>query len=72
MHIKINITALEPNFLLDMLWPKTSLRNQQTHLELLWILIYTFKIKNKHKLGNNISNRDKIRVYLSEMHFGIT
>jgi hypothetical protein len=35
MHIKINITKMEPNFLLHMLWPKTSLRNQQTHLELL-------------------------------------
>jgi hypothetical protein len=35
MHIKINITVLEPNFLLHMLWSKTSLENQQTHLELL-------------------------------------
>jgi hypothetical protein len=55
-----------------MLWPKTSLRNQQTHLDLLWILIYTFKIKNKHKLGNEISNRDKIRVNSPEVHFSIT
>jgi hypothetical protein len=29
-----------------MFWPKTSLKNQQTHLMLLWILIYTFMIKN--------------------------
>jgi hypothetical protein len=72
MHIKINITALEPNFLLDILWPKTSLGNQQTHLELVWILIYAFMIKNKHKLGNNISNRDKIRVNSPEVHFSIT
>jgi hypothetical protein len=28
--------------------------------------------KNKHKLGNNISNRDKIRVNSAEVHFGIT
>jgi hypothetical protein len=28
--------------------------------------------KNKHKLGNNISNRDKIRVTSPEVHFGIT
>jgi hypothetical protein len=35
MHIKINITVLEPNFLLLMLWSKTSLRNHQIHLELL-------------------------------------
>jgi hypothetical protein len=28
MHIKINITEMKPNFLLHMLWPKTSLRNQ--------------------------------------------
>jgi hypothetical protein len=59
MHIKINIAEMKPNFLLHMIWPKTSLRNQQTHLELLWILIYTFMSKNKHKLGNNISNRDE-------------
>jgi hypothetical protein len=72
MHIKINITEMEPNFLLHMLWPKTSLRNQQTHLDLLWILIYTLKIKNKHKLRNNISNRDKIRVNSPEVHFRIT
>jgi hypothetical protein len=52
---------MNPNFLLHMLWPKTSLKNQQTHLNLLWILIYKFMSKNKHKLGNTISNRDKIR-----------
>jgi hypothetical protein len=51
MHIKIIITEMKPNFLLHMLWSKTSLRNQQTHLELLGILIYTFISKNKHKLG---------------------
>jgi hypothetical protein len=28
--------------------------------------------KNKHKLGNNISNRDKIRVNSPEVHFSIT
>jgi hypothetical protein len=28
MHIKINITEMEPNFLLHMLWPKTIIRNQ--------------------------------------------
>jgi hypothetical protein len=53
---------MEPNFLLDILWTKTGLRNQQTLLELLWILTYIFMNKNKHKLGNNISNRDKFRV----------
>jgi hypothetical protein len=72
MHIKINIIELEPNFLLDTLWPKRSLGKQQTHLELLWTLIYTFMIKNKHKLGNNISNRDKIMVNSPEVHFSIT
>jgi hypothetical protein len=55
-----------------MLWSQKSLRNQQTRLELLWILIYTFKIKNKHKLENNISNRGKIRVNSPEVHFIIT
>jgi hypothetical protein len=63
---------MKSNFLLVILWTTTSLRNQQTHLELLWILIYTFMIKNKHKLGNNISNRDKIRVNSLEVHFSIT
>jgi hypothetical protein len=28
--------------------------------------------KNKNKLGNNISNRDKIRVNPPEVHFSIT
>jgi hypothetical protein len=71
MHIKINIAVLKPNLLVHMLCPKTSLRNQQTHLELLWIPIYTFKIKNKHKLGNNIYNRDKIMVNSPKVHFSI-
>jgi hypothetical protein len=35
MHIKINITEMKPNFLLDILWPKKNLRNQQIHLDLL-------------------------------------
>jgi hypothetical protein len=69
MHIKIIITELKPNFVLHMLWPKTSLRNQQIHLELLQILIYTFMNKNKHIFGNNISNRDKIRVNSPEVYF---
>jgi hypothetical protein len=71
MHIKINITEMKPNFLQDMLWSKTSLGNQQTHLYLLWILMYTFMNKNKHIFGNNISNRDKIRVNSQEVHFSI-
>jgi hypothetical protein len=28
--------------------------------------------KNKHKFGNNISNRDKIRLNSPEVHFRIT
>jgi hypothetical protein len=72
MHIKINITVLEPNSLLHILWHKTSLRKQHTHLELLWILIYSIMIKNKNKLGNNISNKDKIMVNSREVHFSIT
>jgi hypothetical protein len=60
---------MNPNFLLHMLWSKTSLKNQQTLLDL---LIYAFMTKNKHKLGNNISNRDKIMVNSPRMHFGIT
>jgi hypothetical protein len=62
---------MRPNFLLHMLWPKTSLKNQQIHLELLWILLYTFMSKNKHTFGNNISNRDKIRVNSLEVYFSI-
>jgi hypothetical protein len=49
MHIKINITLLEPNFLLHILRSEKILGNQQTHLKLLWIWIYTFMIINKHK-----------------------
>jgi hypothetical protein len=71
MHIKINITVMGPNFPLHMLWPKTSLRNQQIHLELLYILISTFMNKNKHKLGNNSSNRDKIMVNSPKVYFSI-
>jgi hypothetical protein len=55
-----------------MLWPKTSQKNQQTHLKLLWILISAFMSKNKHIFGNNISIRDKIIVNSSEVHFIIT
>jgi hypothetical protein len=62
---------MEPNFLLDILWPKTILSNQQTLLYLLWILTYIFMNKNKHKLGNNIFKRDKIRVNSLEVHFSI-
>jgi hypothetical protein len=47
MHIKIIIIEMKSNYFLHMLWSKTSLRNQQTHLELLWIVIYTFMNKNK-------------------------
>jgi hypothetical protein len=72
MHIKINITVPGPNFLLHILCPKTSLRNQPTHLELLWILIYTIMIKNKNKLGNNNSNKEKIMVNSPEVHFSIS
>jgi hypothetical protein len=53
-------------------WPKTSLKNQQTHLKLLWILVSTFINKNKHIFGNNISNRDKIRVNSPRVYFRIT
>jgi hypothetical protein len=63
---------MNPNFLLHMLWSKTSLNNQQTHMDLFYIWIYAFMNKNKHKLGNNISSRDQIMVNSPKMHFGIT
>jgi hypothetical protein len=63
---------MNPNFLLHMLWSKTILNNQQTLLDLFWILIYAFMNKNKLKLGNNISNRDKIIVNSPQVHFDIT
>jgi hypothetical protein len=72
MHDKITVADLELNFLPQVLWPKTSLGNQQTHLWLLWILLYIFMIEIKHKLGNNISNRYRIRIKSPEMHFNIT
>jgi hypothetical protein len=49
MHTKINIAEMNPNFLLHILWSKTSLKNQQTHLYHLWILLHIFMIKIKHK-----------------------
>jgi hypothetical protein len=70
--MKINITTMRPNFLLHMLWPTTSLKNQQTHLKLLWILIYAFMNRNKNIFENNISNRDKIMVNLPKVYFIIT
>jgi hypothetical protein len=70
--MKINITAMRPNFILHMLWSKTSLKNQQTHLKLLWILIYTFMNRKTHIFGNNISNRDKIMVNSPKVYFSIT
>jgi hypothetical protein len=42
MHIKINTTEMKPNFLLDILWPKTSLRNQQIHLAIIDFDIYIY------------------------------
>jgi hypothetical protein len=72
MNIKTNITLIGPNFLTLILCPKTSLETQQTQLWPLYILIYTFMIKNKHKSGNNISSRDKIMINSSEVHFNIT
>jgi hypothetical protein len=62
---------MNPNFVLHMLWSKTSLNNQQPLLDLFWILIHAFMTKNKHKLGNNSSSRDKIMVNSPKVHFGI-
>jgi hypothetical protein len=55
-----------------MLWPKTSLSNQQILLELLWILIYAFMDKSKPKLGNDISDSDKIMINSPRVRFRIT
>jgi hypothetical protein len=45
MHFKMNITEKHANFLQHILGSKTSLKNQQTHLELFSILVYAFITK---------------------------
>jgi hypothetical protein len=48
MHTKINTQQNDPNFLTHVIWLKTSLVVQHTHLELLRNLSCAILKKNKH------------------------
>jgi hypothetical protein len=71
MHTKINKHQNDPNFLMHALWPKTSLNNQQVHLETLLILIHKFTKENMHKLRINIFVKPKIVINSPEVCFDI-
>jgi hypothetical protein len=71
MHTKINTQQNDPNFLTHVIWSKTSLGVQHTHLELLWNLSYTFSKKIKHNSRINISGNCKIGINSPELVFGI-
>jgi hypothetical protein len=43
-----------------------------TPIALMDLATHIYDKKNKHKLGNNIFNRDKIMVNSPRMHFDIT
>jgi hypothetical protein len=70
MHTKkINIQQNDPKFLTHVIWPKTSLRMQHIHLELLWNLSYVFSKKIKHNLRINISGNYKIVINSQKVFF---
>jgi hypothetical protein len=54
MHTKINTRQNDSNFLIHVIWFKTSLGVHHIHLELLGNLSYAFSKKNKHKSRINI------------------
>jgi hypothetical protein len=72
MHTKINTPQNDPNFLTHVIWFKTSLVAQHTHLELLWNLSYEILKKNKHNSRINISGNYKIVINSPEVSFSIT
>jgi hypothetical protein len=71
MHTKINKRPNDSIFLTHVIWSKTNLRMQHTHLELLWILIYAITKKNKHTSRINTSDSYKIMINSLEVHYGI-
>jgi hypothetical protein len=71
MHTKLNKHPIDPNFLTHVLWSKTNLGMQQTHLELPRILSYSFTRKIKHKTRINTSDNYKIVINSPEVYFGL-
>jgi hypothetical protein len=71
MRTQINKHQNNSIFLTHVIWSKTSLRMQHIHLELLWILSYAFRKKNKHISRINISDNYKIVINSPEVYFGI-
>jgi hypothetical protein len=71
MHTKINTHQNDSNFLTHDIWSKPKLGMQHIHLELLWILSYVFRKKNKDISRINISGKYKIVINSPKVHFGI-
>jgi hypothetical protein len=72
MHTKINKQPNDLAFLTHFIWSKTRLGMQHIHLELLWILTYASKKKNKHISRINIYDNYKIVINSSKEYFSIT
>jgi ERCC4-related helicase len=71
MHTKIITQQNDPNFLTHVIWSKTSLVVQHTHLELLWNLSYEILNKNKHNSRIIIYGKYKIVINSPEVCFNI-
>jgi hypothetical protein len=71
MHTKINTQQNDSNFLTHVIWSKTNLGMQHTHLELLWNLSYVFSNKFEHNSRIIISGNFKIVINSPEVCFGI-
>jgi hypothetical protein len=63
---------MDLNILTPGLWSNTQLGKQQTHLELLWILVYAITLKIKHISRINISDKYKFVINSLEVHLGTT
>jgi hypothetical protein len=71
MHTKINTQQNDSNFLTHVIWSKTNVGMQHTHLELLWNLSYVFSKKFEHNSRIIISVNFKIVIDSPEVCFGI-
>jgi hypothetical protein len=70
MHVKIT-ALLDPKFLSLILWVKTRLCNQHTHLGLLGNWSYAINFKSKHNSRINISISCKIMSNLPKVYLSI-
>jgi hypothetical protein len=71
MHTKVITQQNDPNFLTHVIWLKTSLVVQHTHLELPWNLSCAVLKKNKHNSRIIISSIYKIVNNSPDVCFGI-